>query len=729
MGRILVVDDERSIRVTLKAILEADGHQVETTEDAESAMAILKARPVDVVLTDIILPKVSGVQLLQRIQETSPEVPVIMMTGEPTLETASEALRQGAVDYLQKPVGKTEIMKTVQNLLRVKQLKDEKKRLEEEKIQHLGHLEELVAERTKALTSSEAALRRQAEELSILNRLAREVGASLTVDETIQAGMWHILEAVSPDLALLFFRENSELVPKGLFPEGAKDRWKPEIAHHVGDCLCGLCISEDRAIYSGDIQSDRRCTLEECKKAGFRSFAALPLKSGAETLGVLGLASVRPRDFSKEGPFLEALANELAVGLTKSLLYEQLEQRAKEIQKSLTRIKEGEADRLQLQLQLQQSQKMEAIGTLAGGIAHDFNNILSAVIGYTELALAAVEGSDRIQLYLNEVLTASARAKELVQQILAFSRQGGEQTLKPIHLKPIAREALKLLRASLPSTIEIRQNIQVESAVLGDPTRIHQVLMNLCTNAAHAMRKKGGVLDVRLADVQLSEEETMMYPDLSPGSYLSLTVSDTGHGMSQHIMDRIFDPFFTTKKKGEGTGLGLSVVHGIVGNLNGVIKVRSVPGKGTTFEVFLPAITREEEAATIAEESKVTGNERVLFVDDEPMLVDVAKKMLQSLGYTVTTRTSPMDALELFRSRPQDFDVVVTDLTMPQMTGDRLAKAILDIRPSTPIILCTGFSASLDEKRAASAGVRLFLHKPILKQDIAKAIRDALNGS
>ena len=422
---------------------------------------------------------------------------------------------------------------------------------------------------------------------------------------------------------------------------------------------------------------------------------------------------------------MEALANELAVGLKKSLLYEQLQKRAEEIQDSLTRIKEGEAERLQLETQLYQSQKMEAIGTLAGGIAHDFNNILSAVIGYTELACTAAEGNDRVQRYLKEILTAGARAKDLVQQILTFSRQG-EQTQKPLLLNPIATEAIKLLRASLPSTIEIRHRIDSQSAVLGGPTTILQVLMNLCTNAAHAMGKKGGVLDVRLVDVLLGPEEMKMYPDLSPGPYVNLTVSDTGHGMSQHVLDRIFDPFFTTKEKEGGTGLGLSVVHGIVRNLNGSIKVRSAPGKGTAFDVFFHAISHTEEATTVPEEASLTGNERVLFVDDEPMLVDIAEDLLQSLGYKVTTRTSPIEALEVFRFRPRDFDVVITDLTMPQMTGDQLAREIMELRPDIPIILCTGFSSMITEKKARAMGIQGFLMKPIIKNEMAGTMRKVL---
>ncbi len=723
MASILIVDDERSIRITLKAFLEDEGYRVETAEEAESAMAILKERPVDVVLTDIILPKVSGVQLLRRIRGALPDVPVIMMTGEPSLETASESLRHGAVDYLQKPVGKIDIVKTVRNVLRVKQLNDEKRRLEEENKQYLNHLEELVAKRTRALTSSEAALRRRAEELDVLNHLARGVGESITVDATIRTGMRHIVEAVSPDLAVVFLLDGDSLVTRGLYPEEVGKLWQPETDRRVGECLCGLCISEDKPAYSLDVHSDDRCTLDECEKAGFSSFVALNLKSGSETLGVLGLGSERPRDFAQDGPFLEALANELAVGLKKSLLYEQLEQRAKEIQESLTRIREGEAERLRLEAQLHQSQKMEAIGTLAGGIAHDFNNILSALLGYTQLALSVLEGNDRVQRYLNEVLTAGARAKDLVQQIMTFSRQG-DQTVKPIHLKPIAGEVIKLLRASLPSTIEIRESMQSRSAIMGDATRIHQVLMNLCTNAAHAMRNKGGLLEVRIDDMVMSSEDKKPYTDLLPGSYVHLMVSDTGHGMSKHVLDRIFDPFFTTKEKEEGTGLGLSVVHGIVGRLGGVIKVRSVEGQGSTFDVFLPAVTHEEQTAIPTDGSPTRGKESVLFVDDEPMLVDIAKNMLQSLGYNVTIRTSPIEALELFRSHPGDFDVLITDLTMPKMTGDQLAREIRKLNSNIPIILCTGFSSMMSHEQIEEMGIQALLMKPVLSQKLVETIRE-----
>lgn len=726
MGSILVVDDERSIRVTVKAFLEEDGHQVYTAEEVPSALGIIEEHSIDVVLTDIILPRLSGLDLLQKISEMSPDVRVIMMTGEPTLETASDALRFGAIDYLQKPISKHEILKSVRNALRIKSLNDDRKRLEEENRRYLNQLELLVDKRTRALAESEASLRRRAWELAILNHLAREVGASMTVDATCRAGVDEIVKATASDLVAVFLCDGKRLVQRGLLSEVSERQWEPAQEHHVGECLCGLAVQDERAIFSENIHLDSRCTLEECKIAGFSSFAALPLKIGTEILGVLGLASVNPRDFSNEGAFLEALANELSVGLKKSLLYEQLQQHAADLQTSIEQIKKTEAERLKLQAQLQQSQKMEAIGTLAGGIAHDFNNILAAVLGYTELALGAVPKDATVQRYLSQVFDAALRARSLIHQILTFSRETG-QAESPIQVVPIAKEALRLLRASLPATIEIRQDFQSELAVMGDPTRIHQVLMNLCTNAAHAMRKKGGVLDVSCRDVFLDSDFTDRHPGLSPGPHLRLTVSDTGHGMSRFVADRIFDPFFTTKKKGEGTGLGLSVVHGIVKGLNGQIMVYSSPGKGTSFEIFLPAIFIEGMETTSLEGPIPKGTEHILLVDDEISLIEATTDILESLGYEITGMTNPTEALDVFRAEPQGFDMVITDMTMPQMTGDRLAEALLKIRPDLPVILCSGFSASLNGKDVTAMGLRALLRKPILKRDIAVAIRRAFD--
>jgi PAS domain S-box-containing protein len=385
-------------------------------------------------------------------------------------------------------------------------------------------------------------------------------------------------------------------------------------------------------------------------------------------------------------------------------------------------------EKRQLQKQLYHTQKMKAIGTLASGIAHDFNNILTAIMGYTHMALAKSAGDAPTRRYLGQVLEAGSRATELVKQILTFGRQA-EQEQQPVQMAPIVQEVLKLLRSSLPTTIEIRQDITVtpdESVVLADPTQIHQVLMNLCTNAAQAMHPTGGILGVSLTELQVDAALVSHYPDLNPGPHLRLAVSDTGHGMDAAVMERVFDPYFTTKGLGEGTGLGLAVVQGIVKRHGGVITVYSEPDRGTTFQVFLAKIEERILSDVEPVEELPAGSERILFVDDEQSLVELGAEILESLGYRVVPRTSSLEALQTFRAQPDAFDLVITDMTMPGITGSELAKEVLAIRPDMPIILCTGFSELMDEKQAEEAGIRKYVLKPYVVTNLATAIRDAL---
>ena len=388
-------------------------------------------------------------------------------------------------------------------------------------------------------------------------------------------------------------------------------------------------------------------------------------------------------------------------------------------------------ERYEMESLLRQAQKMEAIGTLAGGIAHDFNNILSAVLGYTEMALAEPSMDDRLRRYLDQVFKAGERARDLVRQILSFSRQSEEKP-RPMRVSPIAKEVMRLLRASLPATIKIHQDIHGDwDTVVADPTQIHQILMNLCTNAAHAMQGKNGELKVSLIPVNVEPPDILItHHHLSPGAYLKLTVSDTGTGIDERIIDRIFDPFFTTKKPGEGTGLGLSVVYGIVKSYGGAITVDSDLGKGVEFKIYLP-LQREDASADGAKDEAliVGGKERILFIDDEAALVELATGILTGLGYLVVGRTGSIEALELFQSRPESFDLVITDMTMPNMTGSELAKQVLHIRPDIPVILCTGFSETMTQEKARAIGVKEFIMKPIVQRQIAAAIRRVLDRS
>jgi len=381
---------------------------------------------------------------------------------------------------------------------------------------------------------------------------------------------------------------------------------------------------------------------------------------------------------------------------------------------------------IRMQEQLRQAQKMEAIGTLAGGIAHDFNNILGAIIGYTELSLDTVQATGNGHSHMSCVLKSANRAKELVQQILAFSRRS-EKAKKPLALIPILKETLKFLRASLPATIEIRQRIETDQdIIMADFTEIHQVFMNLCTNAGHAMKERTGVLEVVLSALD-SGSEIEGVP-LGPGPYLTLAVTDSGHGIPREILGRIFEPYFTTKDKGEGTGLGLAVVHGIVKDHGGEIAVYSEEGQGTTFYVYLPMIKHDGGVLHDTEPALIPGgNEHVLLVDDEKDLVDIAQKTLEVLGYRVTARISPVDALEAFKSKYDTIDIVITDKTMPNMTGFELARELRKIKRDIPIILCTGFSAPEDLEQTNACGINEVIMKPLVKKQMARSIRNALD--
>jgi PAS domain S-box-containing protein len=372
--------------------------------------------------------------------------------------------------------------------------------------------------------------------------------------------------------------------------------------------------------------------------------------------------------------------------------------------------------------------KMESIGTLAGGIAHDFNNIIGIILGNAELAMDDVPEWNPARHNLEEILTASFRAKDVVRQLLSFARKTKLEK-KPTNILPIVKDSLKLLRSSIPTTIELRQNMAKNvDTILADPTQINQVLINLCTNADHAM-PDGGVIVVTLKNVELDEDTAAQYTDLNPGRYVNLVVSDTGHGISREEIDRIFDPYFTTKELGKGTGMGLAVVHGIVKGHNGLITVESELGKGTTFSIFFPAVEKEAMAETETGEKLPTGSERILFVDDEVSLVKMGQQRLERLGYKVEATISPIEALELFRYKPDQFDLVITDLTMPKMTGDKLVKEILSIRPDIPIILCTGFSEKIDEKKANAIGASDYIEKPLDKRDFAFIIRKVLDAT
>jgi PAS domain S-box-containing protein len=393
------------------------------------------------------------------------------------------------------------------------------------------------------------------------------------------------------------------------------------------------------------------------------------------------------------------------------------------IGRDITQRKQAESALRVSEERLRETLKLEAIGTLAGGIAHDFNNILSAILGYAELALMEIHDSNLVTDSLQQIHKAGGRARDLVRQILTFSRKLPQER-QPILLPPLLEDAARLLRAILPATIELRLSIQPEcKPVLADSSQIHQVIMNLGTNAFHAMRATGGRLEFRLQPLQVEAGRSPWHPELSEGEYNCLTVTDTGHGIEPETLNRIFDPYFTTKPYGVGSGLGLAVVHGIVQSYKGAVRVESQVGRGTTFRICLPCY--EDTPVAMERETKELppGKGSILFVDDEETIVKMMSRSLGKLGYTVTAMTSSLSALAAFQQSPQAFDLVITDQTMPHLTGVHLTRELKKIRPDLPVILCTGFSEEATPEKAHAAGVTVHLYKPLSIHDLTRAIQ------
>ncbi len=663
---ILTIEDEPHVRQSIAAYLEDYDYSVLQAENGRLGLEVFRRESPDLILVDLRMPDVDGLEVLTAVSRESPDTPTIMVSGTGVIRDAVEALHLGAQDYISKPIEDMEVLvHAVRSAL-------ERTRLLKENRKHQERLEELILERTSELEKeivergrAEEALRESEEKY----RTVLEANPDPVIVYDIEGRVLYF----NPAFTRVFGWSLEERMGKKMNIFVPEENW-PETRMMIDKALAGETFS---AIET------RRYTREGERIPVSVSGAAYRDRNGAPIGNVVNL-----RDISEQKRAME--------------------------------------EKRKLEIKLRQAQKMEAIGTLAGGIAHDFNNILFSLIGHAELSIEGVEPGSRLHNNLNEILKAGIRAKGLVRQILTFSRQT-EQELKPIQMKLIVKEALELLRSTLPTTIEIRPEIQSDAMVMADPTLIHQILINLCANADHAMRETGGVLAVKLLDVTIDEGDAGLSPDLKPGDYIGLIVSDTGAGMSEAILERIFDPFFTTKKREEGTGLGLAVVHGIVKSHGGAVHAGSEPGKGATFEIFLPAIDINGESKAEEGETALAGGERILLVDDEPQIAAILEQMLSSLGCDITVKTSSTAALELFRSKPDRFDLVITDMTMPDLAGDALSLEIMAIRPDIPIILCTGFSPLIDEEKALGMGIRAFVTKPILRREIAEVIRRVLD--
>jgi len=645
-ARILTIDDEADIRASFRRFLAEYGHEVIEAEDGDAGLAAFRRARPDLVLVDLRMPGIGGLDVIAAIKEESPETPVIVVSGTGNISDAIEALRLGAWDYLLKPVQELAVLRhAVDNALERARLMGENRRYQE-------RLEEEIAKRTKELAAALERLR------------ASELRYRTVADFTYDWEYWErpdgSFEYVSPSCERISgYRPDDFMKDPGLFLK---------IVH----------------------PADRPLWREHHHRAGSprepREVVLRIVTADGETRWI---EHVCQPIFDDQGRFLGFRASN----------------------RDVTR-------REHMANELRQAQKLEAIGTMAGGIAHDFNNILTPIFGYTEFALEHLDAPDKLREDLEEISRAARRARSLVGQILTISRKTEEQR-RPVEAALIVKEALKLIRAMLPATIAVEQDVSARGLVLADPTHIHQVVMNLCTNAFHAMRGREGVLRVGLRDIGDGE-----------GEFLELTVADNGCGMDKDVVSHIFDPYFTTKPPGEGTGLGLAVVRGIVDGHGGRILVDSAPGRGTVFTVLFPRHAAGETAGERGDDGGrcVPGRERVMVVDDEEAIVRMVRDVLATYGYRVTVFTDPAAALDAFEACPGDFDLVLTDMTMPSMTGDRLAARLLAIRPDLPVIIATGYSETMDRAGAEAVGAAAFLDKPLEMRRVMRTIRDLLDA-
>jgi len=690
---ILAVDDDATNLAVVRDSLAGCDYTLLVAEDGESAIERAEYAQPDLILLDIMMPGVDGFETCRRLKsrERTRDIPVIFMTALAETAHKVKGLEVGAVDYVTKPFQREELLARIAVHLLNRQLTREL-RVANETLERrvdqrttdlaiaYNELEQEVAERQAAQEALEAQAAVLEEKLEELQKTQHLLLKSERKFRAIFDQSFQLMAVLSPDGSLLEANQATlEVCGAAATLPIAKPFWD-------GEWL----------MFSADLRGKAREALSEAAAGRFVRFEA-DLRNGNKN---------RYFDFSLK-PILDETGS-----------VQQIIQEGRDI-----------TDLKKLEKELRHSQKMEAIGTLAAGIAHDFNNILTAINGFTEITLMKLDKDSPLQKNLNQVHDAGMRASNLVRQILTVARQS-EQELKPVVLSEVVQDVLKLLRSTLPTTIDIRCSIAdgcADGAVLADPTQLHQVLMNLGTNAFHAMRAQGGTLTVALDRLQLQPSAMLgALAELTPGPYAQLTVADTGHGMEGAVLERIFDPYFTTKKAGEGTGLGLAVVLGIVRHHGGTITVESRPGAGTTFQVLLP-LTDPTLALERGDERVPEGTERLLFVDDEESLVVLGKEMLETLGYTVRTASRSREALEIFSLNPGEFDLVVTDLTMPGLTGVELAKKLRELRADVPLLLCTGYN---DLRPDAHDIERLFcdvVAKPYVVRSLASAVRRAID--
>jgi len=558
------------------------------------------------------------------------------------------------------------------------------------------------------------------DELEYLHRIQRAASARLEPEPVIQAVLSQIFQILQPDLAVLFLLEDDTLVLKESLPHLAEEFFQENASPRVGQCLCGLAVKQQVPVFSTDIFADTRCSRNGCRYAGYRSFAVLPLLQDNKILGCIGIASKRPRDFSANRRFLESAVGDIATGLNNALTYSRLQGFVADIDAQLE-------ERRRSEKALLQRRKQEAVAHLAGGIAHDFNNILAAIMGFSELVLKK-EIDSEARGYIEEVLKAGHRAKELVQQILTFS-QKKDASLMPMNLRTLLNESLHPLRSSLPDNVTLSAYLdELPGAnIRGNPAQLQQVFSNLSANSLQAMKTSGGNLKVTLRALPADHLLCARCPDLEEGrNYAELSILDTGTGIPAEHLDSIFEPYFSTRVPQRGTGLGLAVVHGIIRRHGGGILVESIPGISTTFSVYLPLYThpsagRCSDGAAIRRQQPP----HILIVDDDESILHVMRMTLERNGYTVTTSQFAKEAMTLFSSSPETFDLVLCDLSMPDIGGEMLARQMKNLRHEIPIILCSGHSAEL-LRGLDTSHIDKILEKPVPRADLLRCLKETL---
>ncbi|MCP4672369.1 MAG: response regulator [Desulfobacula sp.] len=814
LEKILIIDDEASIRLSFTDYLEDRNFKVFAAENGRIGLELIEKEHPDIILVDLRMPEIDGLEVLKQTRKSVPDTPKIVISGANRIGDVVRALRYGAWDYLVKPVKDLSILGHTVNTTM------EKAKLLKENQDYQKHLEIKVQKRTHELEQANTRLANINARLKSIVETTQDLSACTQINQfSIKILEEFAHHMVASGGSIYFVEEKGLRLIHSLDPGHASEFIKFPLPENS---TLNKVLASSVPLLVKDMGN---CDLVEPSGwEGYKdgSLLAFPIFDGSEKIiGVLTLHSKKTPPFIEQDKEIGSILASYSCETLKAIqafekvqesekLYRTLFERTNDaifiIEKATGRcldgnaaatrltgrtfeelknmfckeiIPEGADDRLQLfqnlkkakelgqatfnrpdntvrlaklsvvplddkavisiardithdlemEKQLRHSQKMEAIGTLAGGIAHDFNNILSSILGYAQLAKMTLDDPGKTQKSLDQMVQGAQRAAGLIQQILTFSKQA-EHKKTPLKIFLIVKEAIKFLRSSIPTSIEIQDKIDSKASVLADPVQVHQVVMNLCTNAYHSMRDSGGVLMVELSEIEISPLEISSIKSYSPGLYLKLEVKDTGHGMDKETMEKIFDPYFSTKQPDKGTGLGLAVVNGIVKKHNGFIKAHSKINQGSSFQVFWPVIEKQEPFSSNGNEEAdiLNGTENIMLVDDEKDILNASQLILEKQGYKVTTFKEGAAAFEEFTKNPGYFDLIVTDMAMPKMTGSELSVKILNIRKDIPIILCTGYSESINKDMALKIGIKKYVQKPITVQDLSVHIRELLDA-